>query len=66
MYIRALIAFIALPGVAAIIAPPLIAYFDPWKGYHWAPGIPVMCIGAFVLLWCVRDFFVSGKGTLAP
>jgi protein-S-isoprenylcysteine O-methyltransferase Ste14 len=66
MYIRALIAFIALPGVAALIVPPLIAYFDPWKGYHWAAGIPVMCLGAFILLWCVRDFFVSGKGTLAP
>ncbi len=66
MYIRALIAFIALPGIVAIIAPPLLAYFDPWKGYHWTPGISVMCIGTLVLLWCVRDFYVSGKGTLAP
>jgi protein-S-isoprenylcysteine O-methyltransferase Ste14 len=23
-------------------------------------------MGGFLLLWCVRDFFVSGKGTLAP
>ena len=22
--------------------------------------------GGFILLWCVRDFYVSGKGTLAP
>jgi len=22
--------------------------------------------GGLLLLWCVRDFFVSGKGTLAP
>jgi len=66
MFIRALIAFIALPGIAAIVAPPLIAYFDPWKGFRWAPGIFVMCIGGFVLLWCVRDFYISGKGTLAP
>ncbi len=22
--------------------------------------------GSFILLWCVRDFYISGKGTLAP
>jgi protein-S-isoprenylcysteine O-methyltransferase Ste14 len=26
---------------------------------------PVL-IGTFLLLWCVRDFYVAGKGTLAP
>jgi protein-S-isoprenylcysteine O-methyltransferase Ste14 len=26
---------------------------------------PVL-IGTFILLWCVRDFYVAGKGTLAP
>ncbi len=66
MFIRALIAFIALPGIAAIIAPPLIAYYDPWNGYHWTPGILIMWVGAFVLFWCIRDFYVSGRGTLAP
>ncbi len=66
MFIRALIAFIALPGIAAIIAPPLIAYYDPWNWYHWTPGILIMCVGAFVLFWCIRDFYVSGRGTLGP
>lgn len=66
MFIRALISFITLPGIAAVIVPPLITYFDPWSEEHWAPGIIVMCIGAFILLWCVRDFHKSGKGTLAP
>ena len=23
-------------------------------------------MGTFLLIWCVRDFYVSGKGTLAP
>jgi len=23
-------------------------------------------VGAVILVWCVRDFYVSGKGTLAP
>jgi protein-S-isoprenylcysteine O-methyltransferase Ste14 len=26
----------------------------------------LFCIGFLLLLWCVRDFYVSGKGTLAP
>jgi protein-S-isoprenylcysteine O-methyltransferase Ste14 len=29
-------------------------------------GWPVLSGGLFVLLWCVRDFYVIGKGTLAP
>jgi protein-S-isoprenylcysteine O-methyltransferase Ste14 len=66
MFIRALLAFIVLPGVAAGIAPPVIAYVDPWRGAVWMPGLAVMLIGTFLLLWCVRDFYVSGKGTLAP
>jgi hypothetical protein len=39
MLIRALI---ALPGIVAGIAPPLIAYFDPWHKNQWAPGIIVI------------------------
>ena len=66
MFTRALFAFIVLPGVAAGIIPPVIAYFDPWRGAVWVPGLAVMLVGAFLLIWCVRDFYVSGKGTLAP
>jgi protein-S-isoprenylcysteine O-methyltransferase Ste14 len=66
MFIRALLSFIVLPGVAAGIAPPVIASFDPWRRAVWMPGLVVMLAGAFLLLWCVRDFYVSGKGTLAP
>ena len=25
-----------------------------------------MILGTVLLLWCVRDFYVAGKGTLAP
>jgi protein-S-isoprenylcysteine O-methyltransferase Ste14 len=66
MFIRALISFIALPSIIAIIVPPLIAYFDPWNRVHWNIGIFSMIIGAGILLWCVRDFYTIGKGTLAP
>lgn len=29
-------------------------------------GAVPLAIGLVMLLWCVRDFYVSGKGTLAP
>jgi protein-S-isoprenylcysteine O-methyltransferase Ste14 len=29
-------------------------------------GLIVLVVGVVGLLWCVRDFYVSGKGTLAP
>jgi hypothetical protein len=53
MFGRALLAFLILPGFAAVVAPPLIALLDPWRGNTWRPGLTVMCAGAFVLLWCV-------------
>lgn len=33
---------------------------------HWPVGSVVVVFGTVGLLWCVRDFYVSGKGTLAP
>ena len=66
MILRALLAFLVLPGVAAFIVPPIFASFDPWRtGVFW-PGALVMLPGMVLLLWCVQDFYVSGKGTLAP
>jgi len=66
MFLRALLAFLILPGLAAFITPPLLARLDPWQGNPVAAGWGVIGLGALLLLWCVRDFYVSGKGTLAP
>ena len=33
---------------------------------RWPYGLALIALGTFGLLWCVRDFYVSGKGTLAP
>jgi len=66
MFIRALFAFLILPGLAAFVAPPLLARIDPWSDEIFAPGAALMLIGSIWLLWCVRDFYVAGKGTLAP
>ena len=29
-------------------------------------GMAPLVAGVVILLWCVRDFYVAGKGTLAP
>ena len=63
---RALFAFLALPGMVAFIIPLWMAPRQPGAGpVHWL-GIPVLLAGIVVLLWCVRDFYVAGRGTLAP
>lgn len=36
------------------------------QSLHWPLGLIVIMLGTAGLLWCVRDFYVSGKGTLAP
>ena len=58
-------AFIVLPGMVAYVMPALIARFAP--GGPFRPlGLVPMVVGSALLLWCVRAFYVSGKGTLAP
>jgi protein-S-isoprenylcysteine O-methyltransferase Ste14 len=66
MFLRALLAFLVLPGVVAFIVPAVLALIDPWRTGVFLPGALVVLLGLVLLLWCVRDFYVSGKGTLAP
>jgi protein-S-isoprenylcysteine O-methyltransferase Ste14 len=66
LLISSVLTSFALPGIVALIVPMLIAYLDPFRAGRWAPGIPVICVGAFILIWCIRDFYALGKGTLAP
>jgi protein-S-isoprenylcysteine O-methyltransferase Ste14 len=66
VFVRAVLAFVALPGVFAGLVPWIIASADPWRGRGSGIGAPVLAAGLVVLVWCVRDFYVSGKGTLAP
>lgn len=66
MFLRALLAFLMVPVVVAGIVPFMIASYDPFKANGNISGLLILGIGLFILLWCVRDFYVSGKGTLAP
>jgi protein-S-isoprenylcysteine O-methyltransferase Ste14 len=66
MFLRALVAFLVLPGVFAGLIPALIVANDPYRASGSAWGYPLVATGLFLVLWCVRDFYVAGKGTLAP
>jgi protein-S-isoprenylcysteine O-methyltransferase Ste14 len=65
-YLRAVIAFLSLPGVFAGLVPAWLVSLDAHR-YHGSPiGFVLVGLGLFLLLWCVKDFFCSGRGTLAP
>ena len=63
---RALLAFLALPGVIAFLVPLLWAWpAARERGFNWL-ALVLLLPGIGLLLWCVREFSVRGKGTLAP
>jgi protein-S-isoprenylcysteine O-methyltransferase Ste14/pimeloyl-ACP methyl ester carboxylesterase len=66
MVLRALLAFLALPGLVAFAVPLLIAWPRVREGSFNVLALVLLIPGITLLLWCVRDFFVTGKGTLAP
>jgi len=66
MFIRALIAFLVLPGMVAFIVPVALLYYTDHTQLIHPAGCFVLMLGIAGLLWCVRDFYVAGKGTLAP
>jgi protein-S-isoprenylcysteine O-methyltransferase Ste14 len=66
MLLRALVAFLALPGVVAFALPLFLAHN---LGLSLRPGAlaaGLLLCGLVVLVWCVWAFYASGKGTLAP
>ena len=70
---RALLAFLALPGIVAFAVPMLVAAglsrpddaIPLTESFNPIGLIPLLA-GSALLLWCARDFYVAGKGTLAP
>ena len=66
VFAQAALAFLAMPGIVAFCVPVIWA----WRAHDTAiahpAGLVLVLAGTAGLLWCVRDFYVSGKGTLAP
>jgi protein-S-isoprenylcysteine O-methyltransferase Ste14 len=67
MFMRALVAFLACPGMVALLVPLWIVWNrEPARNPGLSIGLLMLVAGLALLLWCVRDFYVAGKGTLAP
>ena len=64
--LRAVTALLVLPGVVAGLCPAFLVAADLHHGSGSPFGWALIVAGVVLLLWCAGDFFVSGKGTLAP
>jgi len=63
LFWRAVTAFLVLPGTIAFLLPWLLR---PEGQPFRVAGVPAFAVGGILLLWCVRDFYVAGRGSLAP
>ena len=66
VFTQALIAFLAMPGMVAFAIPAGWLWLTAHTQLAQPLGLVFLAVGSAALLWCVRDFYVSGKGTLAP
>ena len=64
--LRARIAFLVLPGVVAGLIPAVITARTKSRADALLPAIAMLAAGSGLLRWGIRDFFVIGRGTLAP
>lgn len=65
LLIRATVAFLACPGIVAFVVPLWLVRQDRLASAGMGGLIP-FAVGTVLLLWCVREFYASGRGTLAP
>ena len=65
LFLRALLSFLLLPGVVAFLGPWLLAPPLAGRAVQLIALVP-WGAGAILLFACVREFYVAGKGTLAP
>jgi protein-S-isoprenylcysteine O-methyltransferase Ste14 len=63
LFWKSLVAFLALPGVVAFVVPLVIGM--PAQSVSGIGVVPLLA-GCLLLGWCVREFHVAGRGTLAP
>jgi protein-S-isoprenylcysteine O-methyltransferase Ste14 len=66
MLARSIAAFVALPGTVAFAIPILIGASVGRPTRSPVIALIFLFCGTAVLLWCVREFYVAGRGTLAP
>jgi protein-S-isoprenylcysteine O-methyltransferase Ste14 len=62
---HALFAIIAMPGTVAFVVPAIWLWHTENTRIAYPLGLAVLALGTAGLSWCVRDFYVQGKGKLA-
>ena len=65
LFWKAVFAFVALPGTVAF-AVPLTVFFPRTPIVLDRFGLVLVLLGVTLLLSTVREFYVAGRGTLAP
>ena len=66
MLLRAITAFLACPGIFAFALPIGIGIAAHRPVRYLPLAVSVLALGTLLLLWCVREFYLAGRGTLAP
>ncbi len=66
LFWQSAIAFLALPGVVAFAVPLFLAAPLRVPSTVALAGFAPLLAGSFLLACCVREFYVAGRGTLAP
>ena len=66
MFGRAVLAFLAMPGLIAFVIPVAWLHASGHTQLVQPLGLVLLFAGSAALAWCIRDFYVRGKGTLAP
>ena len=66
LLLSAILAFLALPALVGFAIPVWLGSSTDRSVRHFVPALALLCPGTLLLFWCVREFYVSGRGTLAP
>jgi len=66
LLLRAIAAFIALPALVGFAIPIWLGTSQGYPVRHFGVAVVLLCLGTLLLLWCVCEFYISGRGTLAP
>jgi protein-S-isoprenylcysteine O-methyltransferase Ste14 len=69
--IRSIFFALLLPGTVTVLIPYLIASSrGPIRIEYWTLwqylSLLLIIVGTGIVIWCIRDFAVVGRGTLAP
>ncbi len=70
LFIRSVFFTILQPGTVTVLIPYWLISSRSSGVLSHQPvcysGLPLVVIGAAMLLWCIWDFFSSGRGTISP